>query len=163
MRCMDFRGLKLFKGAREEMCSRMVAIAAGWKILGLSSRVMRRVLDGGAGDDKGGREEKSRDRGDRDLFIDNEEGDAGGEEDCILFWRGEGCGCSIVLMVAVDERCVGGEMVRQPRCSLECLMWMMKFFGGRRKVPCIFLLNGNLVWSARRSQMNVFVSSVLEP
>ena len=94
MRCMDFRGLKLFRCDMEEMCSRMVARDAGWNILGLSSRVMRSVFDGGAGDDNGGRDDKSMERGDRDRFLDIEEGDAGGEEDCISDCRGEGCGCS---------------------------------------------------------------------
>ena len=68
IRCIDFRGEKLLRGAIELMCSRIVAIEAAWKILGSSSLVMRRVLDGGAGEDRGGREVRSRDRGDRDLF-----------------------------------------------------------------------------------------------
>lgn len=75
MRCMDLSGEKEFRGAMSEMCCLMVASEAGWKILGSSRRVIRRVLEGGAGCESGGREDKSMERGDRDRFADNEQGE----------------------------------------------------------------------------------------
>ena len=82
MRCMDFRGEKLLRGAMPLMCSLIVAIEAAWKILGSSSRVMRRVFDGGAGEERGGNEVRSSESGDRDRFFDTvgeEPADCGGE------------------------------------------------------------------------------------
>ena len=82
IRCMDFRGEKLLRGAMELICSRIVAIEAAWKILGSSSLVMRRVFDGGAGEESGGNEVRSMERGDREHFFDTEgeePADCGGE------------------------------------------------------------------------------------
>lgn len=80
---MDFSGENELSGEIELMCCLIVAREAGWKILGSVSLVMRRVLDGGAGDDRPGTEDKSMDSGDLDLFRDSEPGDdaaeAGGE------------------------------------------------------------------------------------
>lgn len=75
MRCIDLSGENEFNGASSLMCCRIVARDAGWNILGSSSRVIRRVLEGGAGCDRGGRDERSSDRGDRDRLCDNEAGD----------------------------------------------------------------------------------------
>ncbi len=50
----------------------MVAIEAAWKILGSSSRVISRVFVGGAGEERGGMEDRSMDNGDRERFCDNE-------------------------------------------------------------------------------------------
>ena len=107
------------------MCSRIVAIEAAWKILGSSSLVMRRVLDGGAGEDRGGREVRSRDRGDRDLFWDiegEEPADCGGE----LLWRfevwiGEGFWWSTSIMVASMVYTVDSKVLR-----VVWGMWKMK-------------------------------------
>ncbi len=56
----------------ELMCSRIVAIEAAWKILGSSSLVMSRVLEGGAGEERGGSVVRSIDRGDFERFFDSE-------------------------------------------------------------------------------------------
>lgn len=65
---------------------------------------MRRVFEGGEGDDRGGSDVRSRDRGLRDRFFDIEDGEdaeAGGESD-ILVSMGEGDGRSLErAMVAV--------------------------------------------------------------
>jgi hypothetical protein len=71
MRCIDFRGEKELRGARSLMCCRIVARLAGWKILGSSRRVISRVLEGGAGWDKGGSDERSRLRGERERFVES--------------------------------------------------------------------------------------------
>jgi len=63
MRLRDLRGEKEFSGAISLMCWRMVASEAGWKMCGSSRRVMRRVLEGGAGDESGGMEFRSKARG----------------------------------------------------------------------------------------------------
>lgn len=97
---MDLRGEKLFSGDIEEMCSRMVAREAGWKILGLSNLVMSRVFDGGAGEDRGGSEERSIDSGERGRLLDIDDGDAGGEL-FDLVCMGEGWGCSVPAMIEV--------------------------------------------------------------
>lgn len=110
MRCMDLSGEKEFRGAMSLMCCLMVARDAGWKIFASSSRVMRRVLDGGEGCDNGGIEDRSSDSGDRDRFADNEAGDeafdAGGDCDerpwvCIGegIWRLN----SAILKVVVEK------------------------------------------------------------
>ena len=75
MRCIDLSGEKEFKGAISFICCLMVAREAGWKILGSSRRVISRVLDGGAGWESGGIEDKSIERGDRDRFCESEAGD----------------------------------------------------------------------------------------
>lgn len=66
MRCIDFSGEKEFSGAIELMCTRIVASEAGWKIFESSRRVIRRVLDGGAGCCNGGMLDRSIDNGERD-------------------------------------------------------------------------------------------------
>jgi hypothetical protein len=92
---MDFSGEKEFKGAMSLMYCLIVAKEAGWKILGSSSRVMSRVFDGGEGCESGGKDVRSRDKGDRDLFLDSPEGeddaDMGGESEgrCCV-WMGAG-------------------------------------------------------------------------
>lgn len=117
IRCMDFNGEKELRVAMELMCARIVASEAGWKILESSSRVMRSVLDGGAGCCKGGMLVRSIDKGERERFCDREEGegvdevaDSGGDVDgrfCV--WRGEGvlvCVCSVgSTMFAKEAPC----------------------------------------------------------
>ena len=59
---------------------------------------MRRVLEGGAGEDSGGNVERSSDKGDRDRFLESEDGDAPGErggEFGFEVSRGESCGRSV--------------------------------------------------------------------
>jgi hypothetical protein len=68
---MDFNGEKEFKGAMSLICWRMVARLAGWKIFKSSRRVIRRVLEGGAGCERGGSEERSRERGERERFVES--------------------------------------------------------------------------------------------
>lgn len=94
---MDFSGENELSGAIEVMCARIVAMEAGWKILGSSSLVMRRVLDGGAGCCSGGMLDRSIDKGDRERFCDKGgEGvdglaERGGDAEARLcVWRGEG-------------------------------------------------------------------------
>jgi hypothetical protein len=90
MRCMDRKGEKELSGAREERCWRIVARDEGWKILGSERRVMSKVLDGGDGEDSGGREDKSIERGERERFWEREGEDpaeAGGED--VIFASGE--------------------------------------------------------------------------
>jgi len=85
MRLRDLSGEKEFRGARELICSRIVARDAGWKMLRSSRRVIRSVFVGGEGEDRGGIEPKSIERGERDRFADSEgeeEPDTGGEFDC---------------------------------------------------------------------------------
>ena len=82
MRCIDFNGEKEFRGAIELMCSRIVASEAAWKILGSSRRVTRSVFEGGAGEESGGNEDRSRDSGDLERFCDkdgDEPAEFGGE------------------------------------------------------------------------------------
>ena len=61
----------------------IVARLAGWKILESSRRVIRRVFEGGAGEESGGMVERSRERGERERFFEIDEGedvaDVGGE------------------------------------------------------------------------------------
>lgn len=68
----------------------MVAREAGWKILASSSRVIRRVLEGGAGCERGGRLDRSRDNGECDRFLWREAGEEGaergGEAEDDRFW-----------------------------------------------------------------------------
>ncbi len=112
MRCMDFKGEKELSGAMSLMCWRMVARLAGWKILGSSRRVIRRVLLGGAGWTRGGREERSRERGERDRFAERfgvergeEDVEVGGEEgERLSVWMGEGiCRGSVSAMFSVYD------------------------------------------------------------
>lgn len=83
IRAIDFNGEKELRAAIALKCCLIVAREAGWKILGSVSLVMRRVLEGGAGDVSPGKEVRSIDRGDLDLFFDNppgeEDADTGGE------------------------------------------------------------------------------------
>ena len=104
IRCSDFRGEKELRGAMSLRCCRIVAREAGWKILDSVRRVIRRVLDGGAGVASGGRDPRSSERGERERFLDNEEG--GEEFDCdrmFVMWVsiGDGEGCSARAMMAV--------------------------------------------------------------
>lgn len=105
IRCIDLRGEKEFRGAIELMCSRMVAREAAWKILGSSRRVIRRVFDGGAGDESGGRELRSMERGERERFcnIEGEEpAEFGGELRWRLeVWRAERLPRSTSVMVVI--------------------------------------------------------------
>lgn len=107
MRWKDLSGEKLLRGEMELMCSRMVAREAAWKILGSSSLVMSRVLDGGAGCDGGGSVERSRDKGDRERFCDRDgEGpaDKGGELLLKLeVWIGERLWLWMFAMVVTFE------------------------------------------------------------
>jgi hypothetical protein len=76
-------GEKELRGAMELRCWRIVAREEGWKILGSERRVIRRVLEGGAGDDNGGSEDRSMESGDRERFWEREgeePADAGGED-----------------------------------------------------------------------------------
>lgn len=95
MRAIDFNGEKEFSWAISLMCCLMVAREAGWKILESVSLVMRRVLEGGAGDMRPGKEVRSIDRGDLDLLVDRppgeEEADTGGEACRPPVWRGGNC------------------------------------------------------------------------
>lgn len=75
IRAMDLRGEKELRGARESMCWRIVAREAGWKILGSVSLVIRRVLEGGAGEMRPGREVRSIERGERERFFDRPPGE----------------------------------------------------------------------------------------
>ncbi len=75
MRQRDLSGEKELSVASSLMCCLIVAREAGWNILGFSRRVIRRVLEGGAGCERGGREDKSSDRGERERFADNEPGE----------------------------------------------------------------------------------------
>ena len=81
MRFMDLSGEKELSGAIDWMCSLIVAREAGWKILWSSKRVMSRVLEGGAGCERGGKEERSRDKRERFEGMDRGEDavDVGGE------------------------------------------------------------------------------------
>lgn len=109
MRCIDFSGEKEFSGAIDSICCRMVASDAGWKILGSERRVMRSVLDGGAGEESGGSEDRSSDKPDRDRFLDTE--DVGGDEvvdvggEGVRFVSmGDGCGLLGVAMMSCAVR-----------------------------------------------------------
>lgn len=83
MRCIDLSGEKELRGAISVMCCLIVARDAGWKILRSSKRVIRRVLEGGAGCESGGNDERSSERGFCDRLFDSDRGDedveAGGE------------------------------------------------------------------------------------
>lgn len=85
MRRRDLRGAKECRGEMELMCWRMVAREAGWKMCRSSSWVMRRVLEGGAGWERGGILCRSMERGEFARRLLKEVGDeaveVGGEED----------------------------------------------------------------------------------
>jgi len=95
IRAMDFNGENELSGDIELMCCLIVARLAGWKILGSVSLVIRSVLDGGAGDDRPGSEDRSIDSGDLDRFPDSEPGEdvaeAGGETCKPLVASGGSC------------------------------------------------------------------------
>lgn len=79
----------------ELMCARIVASEAGWKIFESSSRVIRRVLDGGAGCCNGGMLERSIDSGERERLCEMDEGDAvDGDADSGGDVEGRFCVCS---------------------------------------------------------------------
>lgn len=88
MRWRDLSGENELSGAISLMCCLIVANEAGWKILGSSRRVIRRVLEGGDGCESGGREDKSSDKGECDRFRDRDTGEdpveVGGELDVIF-------------------------------------------------------------------------------
>ena len=79
----DLSGEKLCNGAISSTCCRIVARDAGWNILGSSSLVIRRVLEGGEGWESGGIEDRSIDRADWARFAERpdgeEEDDRGGD------------------------------------------------------------------------------------
>jgi len=85
MRAMDFSGENELSGAIELMCCLTVAREAGWKIFGSVSLVMRRVFEGGAGDERAGSEERSKDSGDLDLFLDSDPGEDVAEMGGVVF------------------------------------------------------------------------------
>lgn len=60
MRRSDGSGEKEFRGATEEILVRMASREGGWKRRRSCRLVMRRVLDGGVGWERGGRFERSR-------------------------------------------------------------------------------------------------------
>lgn len=95
IRAIDLRGEKELSWAIESICWRMVARDAGWKIFGSVNLVMSSVLEGGAGEIKPGREVRSMERGDLDLFFDRppgeEEADTGGEACRPVVWMGGNC------------------------------------------------------------------------
>jgi hypothetical protein len=114
IRCMDFKGEKEFSAAIELMCARIVANDAGWKILESSSRVIRSVLDGGAGCCKGGMLVRSIDKGERERFCERDDGDgvdgvadSGGDvEGRFCVCRGEGvlvCVCPMGSAMLAEE------------------------------------------------------------
>lgn len=113
IRCIDLSGEKEFKGAMSLMCWRIVAMDAGWKILGSVRRVMRSVFEGGEGDVRGGSVVRSSDKGLRDRFFDTEDGEAavrGGESD-ILVSMGAGDGRLLESAMAVYGMLGGGDRV----------------------------------------------------
>lgn len=63
MRRKDLRGEKAWRGAEESMRERIWERVAGEKMVGSWRLVMRRVLEGGEGVMRGGREERSSVRG----------------------------------------------------------------------------------------------------
>lgn len=73
--------------------------------------MIRRVFDGGAGCDSGGKDDRSSDRGERDRFFDKDTGeeavDAGGElEGMFCVWIGEGgCRRTSVILPALELIC----------------------------------------------------------
>jgi hypothetical protein len=90
MRERDLRGEKELRGARSLMCWRMVAREAGWKMWASLRRVIRRVLEGGEGVERGGIELRSRERGVCVRRPEREEGDeeveTGGELERSTRW-----------------------------------------------------------------------------
>lgn len=79
MRRRDLRGANEWRGIERVwvICCRMVAREAGWKMRASSSWVIKRVLDGGAGWESGGKELRSIESGDLGPRDEMEEGDVG--------------------------------------------------------------------------------------
>lgn len=103
IRAIDFSGEKEFKGAIELICCLIVAREAGWKILASVNLVIKRVLEGGAGDVSPGKDVRSIDRGDLDLFLDIAPGevvaDTGGETCKPIVWSGGSCVATDIVSV----------------------------------------------------------------
>lgn len=73
--------------------------------MGSSSLVMSRVFDGGAGEDSGGIEERSRDIGDR-FFDGDDDSDIGGDDEVkSIVRRGDNEVIVVVMLSSLDPCC----------------------------------------------------------
>ena len=88
IRRKDGRGENEFRGAIEEISERIVARVDGWKRERSWRSVIRSVLDGGVGLERGGRLERSSERVGRD------------ERDEVLDVRLDMVGCSVMLAMS---------------------------------------------------------------
>ena len=75
---------------------------------------MRRVFDGGAGDESGGSVDRSRDIGDRDRFLEIEDGEDGGEGVRLVLM---GAGCARVGEAMFANGTVGWDVSRVMRST----------------------------------------------
>lgn len=104
IRAMDLSGENELRGAIELMCCLIVAIEAGWKILGSVSLVIKRVFEGGAGEVRGGKELRSSERGDLGLLLPGDEvADVGGDTCRVLVCRGGSCVATGISAVEVKS------------------------------------------------------------